>query len=154
MVVVLIFIQSVCRWKLKKTDYIGNGNLSIGVLHDFNFDSLCSHKHKIISLHTYNLSQKYNKYEKKGKYLTGKCFSQASVCLYLSSGNLFIFPLRVSSFFSYFLCYLYFGFGPKRDENGERRRLNNEELHSLYRSSNIVRVIKSRRLRWVGHVAR
>ena len=34
------------------------------------------------------------------------------------------------------------------------RRLRNEELHSLYRSSNIVRAIKSRRLRWVGHVTR
>ena len=45
-------------------------------------------------------------------------------------------------------------FGPKRDENGEQRRLHNEELHSLYRSPNIVRVIKSRRLRWAGHVAR
>ena len=44
-------------------------------------------------------------------------------------------------------------FGPKRDENGECRRLHNEELHSLYRSP-IVRVIKSRRLRWSGHVAR
>ena len=45
-------------------------------------------------------------------------------------------------------------FGPKRDDNGEWRRLHNEELHSLYRSPNIVRVIKSRRLRWIGHVAR
>ena len=45
-------------------------------------------------------------------------------------------------------------FGRKRDENGEWRRLHNEELHSLYRSPNIVRVIKSRRLRWAGHVAR
>ena len=45
-------------------------------------------------------------------------------------------------------------FEPKTDENGERRRLHNEELHSLYRSRNIVRVIKSRRLRWAGHVAR
>ena len=45
-------------------------------------------------------------------------------------------------------------FGPKRDENGEWRRLHNEEFHSLYRSPNIVRVIKSRRLRWAGHVAR
>ena len=41
---------------------------------------------------------------------------------------------------------------PKRD--GEWRRLHNGEVHSLYRSSNIVRVIKSRRLRWAGHVAR
>ena len=45
-------------------------------------------------------------------------------------------------------------FGPKRDENGEWRRLHNEELHSLYRSPYIVRLIKSRRLRWAGHVAR
>ena len=36
--------------------------------------------------------------------------------------------------------------------NGEWRRLHNEELHSLYSSPNIVRVIKSRRLRWAGHV--
>ena len=45
-------------------------------------------------------------------------------------------------------------FGLKRDENGEWRRLHNEEIHSLYRSPNIVRVIKSRKLRWVGHIAR
>ena len=45
-------------------------------------------------------------------------------------------------------------FWTKRDENGERRRLHNEELHHLYRSHNIVRLIKSRRIRWVGHVAR
>ena len=45
-------------------------------------------------------------------------------------------------------------FGPKRDENREWRRLHNEELHSLYRSVNIVRMIKSTRLRWAGHVDR
>ena len=46
-------------------------------------------------------------------------------------------------------------FVPKRDENGEWRRLHNAELHSLYRSPKIiVRVIKSRRLRWAGQVAR
>ena len=43
---------------------------------------------------------------------------------------------------------------PKRDENEKWRRLHNEELNSLYRSPNIVRVITSRSLRWVGHVAR
>ena len=45
-------------------------------------------------------------------------------------------------------------FGTKRDENEEWRRLHNEELHSLYRSPNIIRVIKYRRLRWAGRVAR
>ena len=45
-------------------------------------------------------------------------------------------------------------FGPNRIENNEWRRLHNDELHSLYRSPNIVRVIKSRRLRWAGYVAR
>jgi hypothetical protein len=43
----------------------------------------------------------------------------------------------------------------KRDEvKGEWRRLHNKELHALYSSPNIIRVIKSRRLRWAGHVAR
>ena len=42
----------------------------------------------------------------------------------------------------------------QRDENGEWRRLHNEELLSLYRSPNIVRVIESKRLRWAGHVAK
>ena len=45
-------------------------------------------------------------------------------------------------------------FGPKRDNSGEERRLHNDELLSLYRLFNIVTVIKSRRMRWTGHVAR
>jgi hypothetical protein len=45
-------------------------------------------------------------------------------------------------------------FGPKRNENGGWRRLHNEGLHSLYRSLNTVRVMKSRRLRWAGHITR
>ena len=45
-------------------------------------------------------------------------------------------------------------FRPKKDENGACRRFHNEELLILYRSPNIVRVIKSRRLRWAGHIPR
>jgi hypothetical protein len=45
-------------------------------------------------------------------------------------------------------------FGPKREEDGSWRKVHNDELHSLYSSPNIVRVIKLRRMRWAGHVAR
>jgi hypothetical protein len=45
-------------------------------------------------------------------------------------------------------------FGPKRDEvTGEWRKLHNEELHNLYSSPDILRQVKSRRMRWAGHVA-
>jgi hypothetical protein len=45
-------------------------------------------------------------------------------------------------------------FGPKREEDRSWRKLHNDELHSLYSSLNTVRVIKSRSIRWAGHVAR
>jgi hypothetical protein len=46
-------------------------------------------------------------------------------------------------------------FGPKRDEvMGEWRKLHSEELHNLYSSPDIIRKVKSRRMRWAGHVAR
>jgi hypothetical protein len=46
-------------------------------------------------------------------------------------------------------------FGPKRDDvTGGWRQLHNEELHGLYSSPSIVRVIKARRMRWAGHVVR
>jgi hypothetical protein len=46
-------------------------------------------------------------------------------------------------------------FGPTREEVAEDwRRLHSEELHDFYASQNIIRVIKSRRMRWTGHVVR
>jgi hypothetical protein len=49
-------------------------------------------------------------------------------------------------------------FGPKRDEGdevtGDRRKLHNEELHNLYSAPNMIRMIKSGKMRWAGHVAR
>jgi hypothetical protein len=44
-------------------------------------------------------------------------------------------------------------FGPKRDEvTGGRRKVHDEELHDLYSSASVTRIIKSRRMRWAGHV--
>jgi hypothetical protein len=45
-------------------------------------------------------------------------------------------------------------FGPKREEDGSWRKLHNDELHSPYSSPTIVKVIKSRKMRWAGHVVR
>jgi hypothetical protein len=46
-------------------------------------------------------------------------------------------------------------FGPKRHEvTGGWRKLHNEELHNLYSSPDIIRMIKARRMKWLGHVAR
>jgi hypothetical protein len=44
-------------------------------------------------------------------------------------------------------------YGPRRYEDGSWRRLHNDELNNLYSSPNIIWVIRSRRMRWVGHVA-
>jgi hypothetical protein len=44
-------------------------------------------------------------------------------------------------------------FGPKKDEEGSCRKLHNDELPNLYSSLNIVRMIKSRRMKWAGHAA-
>jgi hypothetical protein len=44
-------------------------------------------------------------------------------------------------------------FGPKREEDGSWRKLHNDELHNLYSSPNIIRMINSRRMRWAGYVA-
>jgi hypothetical protein len=44
--------------------------------------------------------------------------------------------------------------GPKREEDGLWRKLHNDELHSLYSSLKLVRLMNSRRMRWAGHVAR
>jgi hypothetical protein len=45
-------------------------------------------------------------------------------------------------------------FGPKRKEDGSWRKIRNDVIHSLYSSLNIVRVTKTRRMRWAGYVAR
>jgi hypothetical protein len=46
-------------------------------------------------------------------------------------------------------------FGPRRDEvTGDWRKLHNEKLHNFYSSPNIIRMIKSRRIKWAGHIAR
>jgi hypothetical protein len=55
----------------------------------------------------------------------------------------------------FFFFSIVLSFGPKRDGvTGECRILHNVELNDLYSSPNIVRVIKSKRVRWTGHVAR
>jgi hypothetical protein len=60
----------------------------------------------------------------------------------LSLGRLAVFDIRVIIF------------GPKRDEaTGGWRKLHNEELHNLYSSTNMIRIIKSRRMKCAGHVA-
>jgi hypothetical protein len=57
----------------------------------------------------------------------------------------------LTTFFN-FIGYIYIV--AKSEEDGSWRKLHNDELHSMYSSPNIVKVIKSRRMRWAGHVAR
>ena len=69
------------------------------------------------------------------------------VCIYV---YMYIYKIYVCMY----VC-MHVTFGPRRDEvKGEWRRLHNEELNDFYPSPNIVRVIKSRRKRWAGHLAR
>jgi hypothetical protein len=66
-------------------------------------------------------------------------------------GNVLLFILILT--LNKMLCWRVFG--PKRDEvTGERKKLHNEELSDLYSLPNIAQVVKSRRMRWAGHVAR
>ena len=69
--------------------------------------------------------------------------------------NAFNIGSQSNAFVMWVVCSLRRVFGPKRDEvTGEWRTLHNEELKDLYSLPNIVQVVKSRRLRWAGHVAR
>jgi hypothetical protein len=79
--------------------------------------------------------------------------------------TLIVDPIAIPIFYYYTYyyscCYSWFEnrvlrriFGPKREEvTGAWRKLHNEELHGLYSSPSIIKVIKSRRMRWAGHVA-
>jgi hypothetical protein len=65
----------------------------------------------------------------------------------------FLCKIKITNFFG-ILMVLRRIFGPKRDVvTREWRKLHNKELHDLYSSPSIIRIIKSRRMRWAGHVA-
>jgi hypothetical protein len=67
-----------------------------------------------------------------------------------------VFETRLYAFVCMYVCrVLRRIFGPKRDRlTGGLRKLHNEELHNLYSSPSIIKIINSRRMRWAGHVAR
>jgi hypothetical protein len=73
----------------------------------------------------------------------------------MQENNVHIFKIRLFTLFSPVIILSRDKItNPKRDEEtGEWRRLHNKELYALYSSPNIIRVLKSRRLRWAGHVA-
>jgi len=101
------------------------------------------------------ISHRWNDFEKK-------VIEHKMCVLFFSTSSVWNIPLYKKEF-GEVLSYMCIGhqmvlrriFGTRRDKvTGEWRRLHNEELNDLYSSPNIVRVIKSRRMRWAGHVAR
>jgi hypothetical protein len=74
-------------------------------------------------------------------------------CKQLLTGRMLFYSHIINYSSVYFLAYLRRIFGPKRDEvMGEWRTLHNEELRDLYSLPSIIRIIKSSRMRWAGHV--
>jgi hypothetical protein len=72
-----------------------------------------------------------------------------------ASNSIEVSKVNTSIYFHVYYRRLRRIFGPKRDEvTGEWRKLHNEELPDLYSSPSIIRIIKPRRIRWAGHVAR
>jgi hypothetical protein len=77
------------------------------------------------------------------------CYTCSHIYIYIYIYIYHIFhSLKVNLYFDFAL------YSGDWEEDGSWRKLHNNELHSLYSSPNIVRVIKSRRMRWAGHVAR
>ena len=143
------FPGTASRFFLKLLVTIPVAPIIIGIILHFRFHIRCISIHKLLYFN----------------------FFSASICTtFLSAGIAtsirvhvfsFLFLIIISGLFAaiyyyyYYYYYLLRGFGPRRDEvTGEWRKLHNGELHDLYSSPNIVRVIKSRTMRLAGRVAR